>query len=155
MKLRRPTRRDLLVVIGRLQDLIGQSLANHGKDRNPDGFELGQDALAVAFQLCIESASQDKPIKPSGPWAPPCPSVGLTEEAKKTNQCQVCGSNSQVESVRILRLWPEEKYNLCSRCSGLPEIVISHRYMNIFMKEQHLLHLTRIDVRAATDDQIF
>ena len=43
---RKPTRRDLLVVIGALQDLIGQAIAAHGNDRNPDGFEQGMDFLA-------------------------------------------------------------------------------------------------------------
>ncbi len=69
MKRRRPTRRDLLVVIGRLQDLIGQAFASYANDRNPNGFELGQDALNSAFYLCVKASAQDKPIKPSGPWS--------------------------------------------------------------------------------------
>ena len=36
---RKPTRRDLLIVIGRLQDLIGKATAAHGNDRDPNGFE--------------------------------------------------------------------------------------------------------------------
>lgn len=66
---RKPTRRDLLVVIGRLQDLIGQAMAAHGNDRNPDGFEQGQDALDAAHALCVAATRQDPPIKSSGPWA--------------------------------------------------------------------------------------
>ena len=66
---RKPTRRDLLVVIGRLQDLIGRSLSTHGNDRNPDGFEQGMRALNDAFQLCIEARRQDPPVKDTGPWA--------------------------------------------------------------------------------------
>lgn len=67
---RKPTRRDLLVVIGSLQDLIGQAIAAYGNDRNPDGFEQGMDFLAAAHALCVAAASQDPPVNPSGPWAP-------------------------------------------------------------------------------------
>jgi hypothetical protein len=66
---RKPTRRDLLVVVGRLQDLTGEALAKHGNDRNPDGFEQGMLALNEAFQLCIEATAQDPPLKQTGPWA--------------------------------------------------------------------------------------
>ncbi len=67
---RRPTRRDLLVVVGRLQDLVGSALICHGNNRDPDGFEKGQQVLQEAFDLCTEARSQDPPIEPpSGPWA--------------------------------------------------------------------------------------
>jgi hypothetical protein len=66
---RKPTRRDLLVIIGRLQGLVGESIAKHGNDRNPDGFEQGMIALNKAFQLCIEASSKDPPIRLTGPWS--------------------------------------------------------------------------------------
>jgi len=69
MKRRRPTRRDLLVIIGRLQDLIGRASAAHCDDKNRDGFELGMKALAEAHELCIEAARRDPPVSLTGPWA--------------------------------------------------------------------------------------
>lgn len=66
---RKPTRRDLLVVIGRLQDLIGTAIAHHGNDRDPNGFELGMGALEQGHQLCIDALSQDLPQQQTGPWA--------------------------------------------------------------------------------------
>jgi hypothetical protein len=68
---RDPTPRDLKVVIGRLQDLIGMAVVAHGNDRNPDGFEQDMDALDRAHRLCVEVLSRFKPLKPSGPWAGP------------------------------------------------------------------------------------
>lgn len=69
MPKRRPTRRDLLVVIARLQGYVGSAKAYHGNDRNPDGFELGQNELDKAFDLCVEVAAYDRPVsRTSGPW---------------------------------------------------------------------------------------
>lgn len=65
---RRPTRRDLLVVIARLQDHIGRAQGYHGNDRDPDGFERGQEELKAAERLCHEAAAQDRPVKVNGPW---------------------------------------------------------------------------------------
>lgn len=66
---RRPTRRDLLVVIGRLQDLIGETDHRHGNDRDPNGFERGQRALKLAHKLCVDARSFDPPIEDRlGPW---------------------------------------------------------------------------------------
>jgi len=66
---RRPTRRDLLVVIGRLQDLVGEARARHMDDRDRNGYERGQEALERAHELCIEVLGMDDPVTPSGPWA--------------------------------------------------------------------------------------
>jgi hypothetical protein len=66
---RRPTRRDLLVVIGRLQDLISKASGSHGNDRDPNGFEVGMKTLDKAFSLCVEVLGYDFPIRRSGPWA--------------------------------------------------------------------------------------
>lgn len=66
---RKPTRRDLLVVIGRLQDLVGKAVQAHGDDRNPDGFQQGMESLEVAHELCIEVRSHEPPVRDTGPWA--------------------------------------------------------------------------------------
>jgi hypothetical protein len=66
---RKPTRRDLLVVIARLQHHIGCAHTFHGNDRDPDGFEKGQDELKAAEHLCHEASAADPPVKISGPWA--------------------------------------------------------------------------------------
>ena len=66
MKRRRPTRRDLLVLIGRLQDAIGRGIAAYdgeGKTRADDIHA----ALDPAFDLCIEARSFDPPVT-GGPW---------------------------------------------------------------------------------------
>jgi hypothetical protein len=67
---RRPTRRDLLVVVGRLQDLVGRVRAAHSDDRDPEAFEKGARALDEALELCIEAAGKDPPVRQTGPWAP-------------------------------------------------------------------------------------
>jgi hypothetical protein len=70
MTKRRPTRRDLLIVIGRLQDQIGVGMMLLGDDRHRDGFELGMKSLRKSHDLCIEARSQEPPIlHASGPWA--------------------------------------------------------------------------------------
>lgn len=66
---RKPTRRDLLIVIGRLQNEIGLAMAQFN-DRNPERERDVNAALATAHDLCIEVRSQDPPITPTGPWAP-------------------------------------------------------------------------------------
>jgi hypothetical protein len=68
---RKPTRRDLLVVIGRLQHLVGLADAlNH--DRNPNRHAEVHGTLEEALKLCIEVRSQDPPIDHhSGPWGEP------------------------------------------------------------------------------------
>jgi hypothetical protein len=63
-----PTRRDLLVVIGRLQNLIGLARAVKN-DRNPERERDTNAALDEAHQLCIEARSFDPPIVAhKGPW---------------------------------------------------------------------------------------
>ena len=58
---RRPSRRDLLIVISELQGLISQAISAHGNDRDPDGFEKGQRGLAMAFEACVLARSFDSP----------------------------------------------------------------------------------------------
>ena len=71
MKRRKPTRRDLLVVIGRLQHLIGLAECASGDDRSPHSRANTHGHLMAAHQLCIEARSQDEPIEDRfGPWGP-------------------------------------------------------------------------------------
>lgn len=66
---RKPTRRDLLVVIGRLQDLVGQAKAGYWNDRSPDRADAVVKPLEEAFDLCVEVTSQDPLMESSGPWS--------------------------------------------------------------------------------------
>ena len=62
---KRPTRTDLLRVIGRLQTLVGDALsANNG--RNPNSRAQSEGALRAAFRLCVEATSHD-PSEDSDP----------------------------------------------------------------------------------------
>lgn len=58
---KKPTRKELLMVITELQGLIGTALAAHGNDRNPSGFEKGQQVLQQAHELCIQARTFDPP----------------------------------------------------------------------------------------------
>lgn len=60
---KKPSRKDLLKVITRLQVLIGQAEAFHGNDRDPNGHEKGQKALRQAHELCIQARSFDPPTE--------------------------------------------------------------------------------------------
>lgn len=65
---RKPTRRDLLVIVGRLQDLIGRAVEkNH--DRNPDRYAQVNGPLEEAAILCIAARSFEPPVEDSGPWS--------------------------------------------------------------------------------------
>jgi hypothetical protein len=58
---KKPSRKDLLKVIEHLQGLIGAAHQLHANDRNPMGFEEGQNKLEEAHELCILARSFDKP----------------------------------------------------------------------------------------------
>jgi hypothetical protein len=65
---RKPTRRDLLIVVGRLQELVGHALSrNHDRNHNRQADVDG--TLHEAIRLCIEARSYDPPLKDTGPWA--------------------------------------------------------------------------------------
>lgn len=68
MKPRRPTRHDLLVIIGRLQNLVGHARARNN-DRNPERQGDVDSTLDAAFALCVRARSQDPPLNETGPWA--------------------------------------------------------------------------------------
>lgn len=58
----RPTRRDLLLIVHRLQSLVGLAKNAHGNDRNPHGWSQGQYLLEEAHRLCIGALSADPPL---------------------------------------------------------------------------------------------
>lgn len=65
----RPTRRDLLIVIARLQQKIGRARSANN-DRNPNRQAEVDGVLDEAHALCIQVRGYDAPInRPTGPWA--------------------------------------------------------------------------------------
>ena len=80
MKKRKPTRRDLLVVVGRLQNMFGKLIAAAG-DRNPERAKDIADICAQGVELCIEARSYEPPIEgQEGPWG--------EDERKGTTSCR-------------------------------------------------------------------
>ena len=59
---RKPTRRDLLLLIGHLQNQIGDAIGSIRDDQSPDSFEAGLRELHEAHDLCIEARSYDPPL---------------------------------------------------------------------------------------------
>lgn len=69
MKRRKPTRRDLLIVIGQLQEIFG-FLSGATSDRNPNRMAQLVAGADAGLNRCIEALGMDPPIfKPTGPWA--------------------------------------------------------------------------------------
>jgi len=68
-KKRKPTRRDLLVIITRLQGMIGTAHGEHFNDRSRTAFETAQRILKKAHELCIDARSHEDPVRMTGPWA--------------------------------------------------------------------------------------
>jgi hypothetical protein len=65
---RKPTRRDLLIVIGRLHRLIGlATCVDH--DRNQNRSAQLRKALSIAHGLCIDARSYDPSTEGRSPWA--------------------------------------------------------------------------------------
>ena len=58
---KKPDRRTLLKVVSELQNLLGDAMTYHGNDRDTQGFELGQQTLMKAFDLCVRARSFDPP----------------------------------------------------------------------------------------------
>jgi hypothetical protein len=46
--------RKILLMVQEIQGLIGKARNNHQNDRDPQGFEKGQEQLQQAFDLCIK-----------------------------------------------------------------------------------------------------
>jgi hypothetical protein len=58
----KPTRRDLLVTLTRVQDLIGAAQGATYNDRIPDRSEAIRAPLATAFELCMAARAFDPPV---------------------------------------------------------------------------------------------
>ncbi|WP_312922013.1 hypothetical protein [Stutzerimonas nitrititolerans] len=58
---KKPSRGELLKVVTELQSLVGEAIAAHADDRNPNAFEQVQRPLEKAFELCVEARSFDPP----------------------------------------------------------------------------------------------
>lgn len=58
----RPTRRDLLLVIGELQNLFGRA-AGAASDRNPNRAEDIAKFTKAGHDLCVEARGFDPPIE--------------------------------------------------------------------------------------------
>lgn len=67
-KARKPSRGDLLLVIGLLQRLIDDARAANMNDRDPDRWKKISALLETAFNLCIETTAHD-PSEASDPNA--------------------------------------------------------------------------------------
>lgn len=68
MSIKKPTRRDLLLVIGELQDLIGHigGVAMNDAPSVRERAKPIQDAVAKGMDLCIKARSFDPPL--TGTW---------------------------------------------------------------------------------------
>ena len=62
----RPTRRDLLLVVGELQDIIGEIGAVYANDRSAERAKPIQDLVRRGMDLCIRATAHDPPL--SGKW---------------------------------------------------------------------------------------
>lgn len=60
---RKPTRRDLLLVIGELQNLVGKMSSAYGNDRAECRASQVNRAAEKALTLCIDARSFDPPIQ--------------------------------------------------------------------------------------------
>lgn len=63
---KKPTRHDLLLVIGELQDIIGSLGATYLNDRGPERAEPIQDLVKRGMDLCVQARSYDPPL--TGCW---------------------------------------------------------------------------------------
>ncbi len=57
----KPTRRDLIAVVERLQDHIGEAMQWLDDDRTPDAKRRMRAALSTAHDLCITTREHDPP----------------------------------------------------------------------------------------------
>jgi hypothetical protein len=108
-----------LVVIGRLQDLIGRASAEHGNDRNPDGFEQGMGHLQEAFRLCVSALGQDLPIKPTGSWGAEAHPARLSRP-RKVPVNETAANLMSVASIKAELLALEDKFKQRHHGGGSP-----------------------------------
>jgi hypothetical protein len=80
----KPTRRDLLLVIGELQEIIGNIGSAYGNDRAADRAGPMQRLVAEGMRLCIAARSADPPLE--GRWtgtpARRAPAAGMQQEQR-------------------------------------------------------------------------
>lgn len=95
---RKPTRRDLLIIVARLEGILGR-VAMAAGDRNPERARDIDDLVEAGNQLGIDARSFEPPIrKETGPWSTrayptrvdraPCAQAGCEEEADGTEYCR-------------------------------------------------------------------
>jgi hypothetical protein len=56
--------RELLIVIGEIQDRTGLARSLFQNVRNPDSYEKGQILLDEIFELCIKTTALFYPVEP-------------------------------------------------------------------------------------------
>lgn len=57
----KPSRKDLLLVVSKLQDVVGRAMAANN-DRNPNRFAATDYELQLAHHLCVFARSDDPPV---------------------------------------------------------------------------------------------
>lgn len=62
----KPTRRDLLLVIGQLQGIIGRIGSTYADDRSRERSTPIQEAVTEGMDLCVRARSYDPPL--TGTW---------------------------------------------------------------------------------------
>lgn len=61
MKARGKTR-EILKLVGQIQDLVGQARGNHWNDRDQAAFAMAQNQLKEAFDICLKITSMYEPV---------------------------------------------------------------------------------------------
>ena len=64
----KPTRKELLMVLGRCQNLFG-NVASASSDRNPNRDAQLNAISEIGFALCIEVLGYFDQVVPIGPWS--------------------------------------------------------------------------------------
>jgi hypothetical protein len=59
------TRRQLVITIARLQNMIGKAKGIGGNDRNPNRYAEFDAELREAFDLCLEAVGAERPVSSS------------------------------------------------------------------------------------------
>ena len=56
----------ILLMVGEIQDLVGDARGLHWNDRDDNAFALAQNKLEQALNLCVEATSMYDPIDGKG-----------------------------------------------------------------------------------------